>query len=191
MATASSPLPASLARSLASRTSRFPFAPRTPKWKSSRAPSPKSPNVAPASPKLLLNKMNRNNFWKWALIAFVLGWSLYEIYPPQGKPLLQQFNESAGNRDTNFNAIITRAQELGKERPTREFHNLVEAIGTNDLKNYFPAFRIAESDPKPNRTILNRLQREAAGNVKLGLDLQGGTAFMVRLQNPEDRKSVV
>jgi SecD/SecF fusion protein len=141
--------------------------------------------VAPASPNLLLNKMNRNNFWKWALIAFVLGWSLYEIYPPQGKPLLQQFSESAGNRDTNFNAIVTRARELGKERPTREFQNLVDAIGTNDLRRYFPAFRIAESDPKPNRTILNRLQREAAGNVKLGLDLQGGTAFMVRLQNPE------
>src|SRR5688572_2963209 len=185
MAIASSPLPASLARSSASRISRFPFAPRIPKWKSSRARSPKSQNVALASPNLLLNKMNRNNFWKWALIVFVLGWSLYEIYPPQGKPLLQQFNESAGNRDTNFNAIITRAQELGRERPTREFHNLVEAIGTNDLKKYFPGFRIAENDPKPNRTILNRLQREAAGNVKLGLDLQGGTAFMVRLQNPE------
>ena len=78
--------------------------------------------------------MNRNNFWKWALIAFVLGWSLYEIYPPQGKPLVQQFNESAGNRDTNFNAIVSRARELGNERPTREFQNLVDAIGTNDLK---------------------------------------------------------
>jgi SecD/SecF fusion protein len=129
--------------------------------------------------------MNRNNFWKWALIAFVLGWSLYEIYPPQGKPLLQQFQESAGNRDTNFNAIVSRAKELGNERPTREFQNLVEAIGTNDLRQYFPGFRVAENDPRPNRTILNRLQREAAGNVKLGLDLQGGTAFMVRLQNRE------
>ena len=129
--------------------------------------------------------MNRNNFWKWALIAFVLGWALYEIYPPQGKPLLQQFNESAGNRDTNFNAIVARAQELAKERPTREFQNLVDAIGTNDLRRYFPAIRVAENDPKPNRTILNSLQRDAAGNIKLGLDLQGGTAFMVRLQNPE------
>src|SRR5687768_13306911 len=129
--------------------------------------------------------MNRNNFWKWALIALVLAWSVYEIYPPQSKPLLRQFQESAGNRDTNFNAIVSRAQELAKERPTRDFQNLVDAIGTTDLKKYFPAFRVAENDPRPNRTILNRLQREAAGNVKLGLDLQGGTAFMVRLQNPE------
>src|SRR5688572_19918262 len=129
--------------------------------------------------------MNQNNFWKWALIFFVLGWALYEIYPPQSKALLDQFNESAASRDTNFTAIITKARQLETERPTRAFQNLVDAIGTNDLRKYFPGFRIAENDPRPNRTILNRLQREAAGNVKLGLDLQGGTAFMVRLQNPE------
>lgn len=128
--------------------------------------------------------MNRNNFWKWALILFVLGWSLYEIYPPQGRPLLEQFNESASNRDTNFTAILTRARQLQQERPTREYQNLVDAIGTNDLRPYF-AFRVAENDPRPNRTILNRLQREAAGNIKLGLDLQGGTAFMVRMQTEQ------
>lgn len=129
--------------------------------------------------------MNQNNFWKWALIVFVLGWALYEIYPPQGKPLIEQFNESAVVRDTNFNAIVTRARELQKDRPGRDYQNLVEAIGTNDLRKIFTGFRVAENDPKPNRTILNRLQREAAGNIKLGLDLQGGTAFMVRMETPE------
>jgi SecD/SecF fusion protein len=130
--------------------------------------------------------MNQNNFWKWALIFFVLGWALYEIYPPTGKPLLDQFVESAANRDTNFNAIVTKARALETERPTRSFQNMVDAIGTNDLRHYFPGFRVAENDPRPNRTILNRLQREAAGNLKLGLDLQGGTAFVVRLKNPDE-----
>ncbi len=128
--------------------------------------------------------MNQNNFWKWALILFVLGWALYEIYPPQNKPLLDQFVESAANRDTNFTAIVSQARALETERPNRSFQNLVDAIGTNDLRKYFPGIRVAENDPKPNRTILNRLQRDAAGNIKLGLDLQGGTAFEVQLQNP-------
>jgi SecD/SecF fusion protein len=134
--------------------------------------------------------MKQNNFWKWALILFVLGWSLYEVYPPQGKPLVEQFAESAANRDTNFQAIVTQARALEAQRPTRSFQNMVDAIGTNNIKPYFPHFRLAENDPKPNRTILNRLQREAAGNVKLGLDLQGGTQFMVRLQNPEPEAPV-
>jgi SecD/SecF fusion protein len=129
--------------------------------------------------------MNQNNFWKWALVFFVLGWALYEIYPPQSKPLVEQFVESAANRtDTNFTAIVTRARELENQRPGRSFQNLVDAIGTNDLRKFFPGIRVAENDPRPNRSILNRLQREAAGNVKLGLDLQGGTAFVVRLEQP-------
>src|SRR5688572_22278583 len=128
--------------------------------------------------------MKQNNFWKWALIVFVLGWALYELYPPQSKPLLDQFVESAARTDTNFTAIVTKARSLENERPGRTFENIVEAIGTNDLTKYFPGFRVAENDPRPNRTILARLQKEAAGKVKLGLDLQGGTAFVVRLQNP-------
>ncbi|HVK58197.1 MAG TPA: protein translocase subunit SecD [Candidatus Kapabacteria bacterium] len=126
--------------------------------------------------------MNQNNFWKWALIVFIVGWALYEIYPPQSRPLVDQFAESAANRDTNFTTILTRARELETQRPNRGFQNLVEAIGTNDLRKYFTGFRVAENDPKPNRTILNRLQREAAGSIKLGLDLQGGTAFKVRME---------
>src|SRR5439155_10037571 len=32
---------------------------------------------------------------------------------------------------------------------------------------------------------LNRLQREAAGKIKLGIDLQGGTSFLVRMSTNE------
>lgn len=128
--------------------------------------------------------MNQNKFWKWLVVLFVLAWSLYEMYPPQSRNLVAQFVESAANRDTNFTAIVERARQLEQERPNRSYHNLVDAIGTNNIRQYFPGFRVAENDPQPNRTILNRLQREAAGEIKLGLDLQGGTAFTLRLQEP-------
>jgi SecD/SecF fusion protein len=127
--------------------------------------------------------MNRNNFWKWVLVYFVLGWAVYSIYPPSSRNLVEEFADNAANRDTNFTAIITKARELEKERPNRGYNNLLEAIGTNDLRHYFPQFRLAENEPRPNRAILNRLQRESAGKVRLGLDLQGGTAFVVKLQN--------
>jgi SecD/SecF fusion protein len=129
--------------------------------------------------------MNQNNFWKWALVFFVLGWALYELYPPQSRNLVEQFADSAQVRDTNFTAIVSRARDLEKERPTRSYQNLVDAIGTNDIRQYFPGYRLPENEPQPTRAILNRVQREAAGQIKLGLDLQGGTAFVVRLQNTE------
>lgn len=128
--------------------------------------------------------MNQNNFWKWALVLFILGWSLFELYPPQPRNLVEQFADSAQVRDTNFTAIVNRARELEKERPTRSYQNLLEAIGTNDIRQFFTGYRIPENEPRPTRAILNRVQGEAAGQIKLGLDLQGGTAFVVRLQDP-------
>src|SRR3954468_12792317 len=130
--------------------------------------------------------MNQNNNWKWLLIIFVLGWSLYSLYPPTSRDLLTEFIDNASNKDTNFTAIVTRARELEKERPTRTYGNLMDAIGTNDITHYYPdiAGNLAKNEPRPARAILNKLQRNASGKIKLGLDLQGGTEFVVRLQIP-------
>jgi hypothetical protein len=54
------------------------------------------------------------------------------------------------------------------------------AIGTNDIRPYFPYFDVHQEE-HPTYAILNLLQRKAAGKIKLGLDLQGGTEFLVSL----------
>ena len=64
--------------------------------------------------------------------------------------------------------------------PEKPYDNLVEAIGTNDITRYFPSFG-AKEQLHPTTYILNRLQREAAGRIRLGLDLQGGTSFLVEM----------
>jgi SecD/SecF fusion protein len=122
----------------------------------------------------------RNNFWKWVFVALVVVWSLYEIYPPRGRDLVQVFRERAVNRDIGFSNIVYQVSELQRERPDRAFGNLQDAIGTNDITRYFPFFNVRE-EIRPTTVILNRLQREAAGRIKLGLDLRGGTAFMVEM----------
>jgi SecD/SecF fusion protein len=129
--------------------------------------------------------MKQNNTSKWLLVLFILGWAIYSLYPPSSRELVEVFSENASSRDTNFTAIVERARALDKDKPTREFQNLIEAIGTNDITHYFPDIKLTQSEPQPTRTILNRLQKQAAGKIKLGLDLQGGTAFVVKLQQPE------
>jgi SecD/SecF fusion protein len=124
--------------------------------------------------------MNRNNFWRFVLVALVVLWSLYELYPPQGRDLVLYFREKAVNRDTNFTAIIQNAQALQKAAPEKSYDNLAEAVGTNDITRYFPSFG-AKDQLQPTSYILNRLQREAAGRIRLGLDLQGGTSFLVEM----------
>ena len=110
----------------------------------------------------------------------VVLWSLYELYPPKGRDLIQYFQQRAQNHDDAFGAIMRQAKKLQAAAPEKPYDNLKAAIGTNDLTRYFPFFE-AKEEADPIRFILNRLQREAAGRIRLGLDLQGGTSFLVRM----------
>ncbi len=97
--------------------------------------------------------MNRNHLWKLVLILFVVLWSFYEMYPPRGRDLVQVFRDRAVSRDATFTAILQRAQQLQKSRPERQYGNLQDAIGTNDITRYFPYFE-AKNESHPTTYIL-------------------------------------
>src|SRR5947207_2961121 len=124
--------------------------------------------------------MKRNNPWKWLLVVFIVAWSLWEIYPPTNRDLVEEFKGRAVNTDTNFTAMLGRAQQLQQQVPGRTFANLLEANGTHDISRYFPFVNTA-SETEPTLAILHRLQRDALGKIKLGLDLQGGMSFLVEM----------
>src|ERR1051325_11090699 len=134
--------------------------------------------------------MKRNNLLRLAIVVGLIIWSLYEAgvlgyvgigsHLPRDRDIVQYFRSRAVAQDTNFVAIVTRAEELRRQFPDRGFANLKDAVGTNDLTKYFPFFG-AKNELYPTTFILNRLQREAAGKIKLGIDLQGGTSYLVEM----------
>lgn len=124
--------------------------------------------------------MKRNLFWRFLFVVFIVLWSLWEINPPQSKSLIDEFERRAVNADTNLTAIVERARSLQEENPDREFGNLREAVGTNNIAGYFE-FIDTKDELDPVRVILSRLQKEGSGRIKLGLDLRGGTSFLVGL----------
>jgi SecD/SecF fusion protein len=124
--------------------------------------------------------MRKTDRWKFILVVLVVLWSFYEIYPPKSRDLIQQFSARAENQDTNFAAILQQVQVLQQANTNREFGNLLDAIGTNDIQKYFPGMN-AKDQLHPTTFILNQIQRDAAGKIKLGLDLQGGTEFLVEM----------
>jgi SecD/SecF fusion protein len=124
--------------------------------------------------------MKKNNFGWFIFVVLVVCWSLYQTYPPTSRDLIQQFSSRAENQDAAFTNILQRLASLQQVNTNREFANLSEAIGTNDIARYFP-FLDAKSELYPVTYILNQLQRDAAGKIKLGLDLQGGTSFLVEM----------
>jgi SecD/SecF fusion protein len=127
--------------------------------------------------------MKNPKFW-WAFIAFLVAWSIWEIYPPTSRDLIQEFKDQADplKVDTNFTRIVTQAEALEKANPEpqRQFGDLMTAIGTNNIQPYFPYIDV-HGEERPTYAILNTLQKKASGKIKLGLDLQGGTQFLVSL----------
>jgi SecD/SecF fusion protein len=127
--------------------------------------------------------MKNRSFW-WFLVVFMVAWSIWETLPPKGRNLIDEFENVASvvPGDTNFTAIVERARSLESKYPTRPFASLMEAIGTNSVESYFPEFQVDQQKPEDRTSaVLHRLQKRAAGKIKLGLDLQGGTSFLVEM----------
>ena len=127
--------------------------------------------------------MKNPKLW-WAFIAFIVAWSIWEIYPPTSRDLIQEFVDQADQSkiDTNFNRIVSKAEAMQKTNsdPEEQFGLLMSAIGTNDIRPYFPYIDV-HTEEHPTYAILNEIQKKALGKIKLGLDLQGGTEFLVSL----------
>ena len=126
--------------------------------------------------------MIRNNFWRLTIVVLVVLWSLFQTYPPTAGDLVTHFESSARTvtlGDSTISNIVFTARSLDKVKPEKQFANLMDAVGTNNIAPYFGYD--TKSQANPTTYILNQLQRETAGKIKLGLDLQGGTSFLVEL----------
>lgn len=142
--------------------------------------------------------MKSGYYWKWFFVIFVVAWAVTEMTPPQNQDLVDYFALNVDRSDPALgetaDGIIERARKLEEENPGRQYANLLDAVGTNDLQKLFPTISTADAEV-PNRAILNSLQEGAAGQIRLGLDLQGGISFLVAMQTNKLRedqtKSVV
>jgi SecD/SecF fusion protein len=124
--------------------------------------------------------MRRNNFGRFVLVICIILWAIFEVIPPTSRDLVREFARRAENKDAAFTNILARVELLQKAGTNTEFACLQAAAATNDLQPYF-RFVSAKDQLYPNTFILNQLQRDASGRIKLGLDLQGGTSFLVEM----------
>jgi len=129
--------------------------------------------------------MKPGYYWKWLLVIFLAAWAFSEINPPTNKPLIDQFEQDATVTDENrslLETVVAEARKLEEANPGRTYANLFDAIGTNDISGLFPEISIATDEAQPIKVVLNELQHRAAGQIRLGLDLQGGVSFTVAME---------
>jgi hypothetical protein len=82
--------------------------------------------------------MKKNNLGWFIFVVCVVLWSLFEMYPPTSRDLIEQFTSRAENQDAAFTNILKQVEALQLTKTNSEFANLQTAIGTNDIQNYFP-----------------------------------------------------
>ena len=124
--------------------------------------------------------MKHNNFGRFILVIVIVLWAFWEMYPLTSSDLIKKFKERARNPDASYSAITNNIDVLQKTGTNSEYSVLLQAIGTNDVRPYFPGIN-TKNQANPTTYILNRVQRSTLGKIKLGLDLQGGTAFLVEM----------
>ena len=139
----------------------------------------------PDSHLTFMNIVTRHPKFFWGLIAFLVLGSLWEMYPLTNQSLIQEFKDKSRRAPRRTRSSIRssarpRSLQAAKPDPSREFTDLLTAIGTNDIQPYFP-YNNVKGQENPTYALLNVLQRKAAGKIHLGLDLQGGTEFRVSL----------
>jgi SecD/SecF fusion protein len=131
--------------------------------------------------------MNMNYTWKYLVIAAVAALAFLSMWRPYERDPIEVFQELALNKDQAFEETVTLARSnVTAAREAKLNDNplvkLREAVTEKklDLRTYFP--RDAKPDAKdPNADILARIERKAAGKIQLGLDLKGGTSFLLRM----------
>jgi SecD/SecF fusion protein len=104
------------------------------------------------------------------------------MWPPFNRGLVVQFEQRAMAKDAAFNKLMEVARAKQAAAPNREFGNLRDAAEEQkiDLCNYFPDITVT-AKKNANVEILNKLDRECAGKIALGLDLKGGTSFLLKM----------
>ena len=127
--------------------------------------------------------MKRNNLARFLFLLLILGWAGTEMTPLWDKPgkLIEEFKK-AKDRDEAFDKVVAAVEARHEEDDSNEFGDLYDAVEAAGLAltDYFPKIKFGEQAPD-NRLVLQALQKRVAGQIQLGLDLKGGSSFLVAM----------
>jgi len=106
------------------------------------------------------------------------------MWPPFGRDPLAKFETAAIGKDEAFTKLMQVVREKQVKTPARPLGNLKDAVAelNVDLRKYFPSAEVSQLEPaKANKQIIDEIEKQCAGKIKLGLDLKGGTEFKLQM----------
>lgn len=133
--------------------------------------------------------MLNRNLWKITLSFFVALWALFSLLPIQDRPFEEHILSQATVRAAEFSDLMeaASARVAAEESPT-VFIALRDLANERriDLSEFFPQVRMEASLrnlERRNAIILDFLLKDSKGRLQLGLDLRGGVAFTLEVDD--------
>ena len=131
--------------------------------------------------------MLRQNLWKLTLCAALVLWAAFNLIPLKDQDFGDYLKKEAEAKPAQFATLLTRASERVKSGQAQSVYVALKQIGREDkldLSQFFPQVRLEETlknVEKRNDILLNELLRQSKGRLQLGLDLKGGVAFTLEV----------
>jgi SecD/SecF fusion protein len=133
--------------------------------------------------------MFKSNFWKLLLSVLIAAWAVSELIPFRDIPFPDYVRDHATARRSEFNALLDEAGSLARSGKVPSVFVGLKQIGQErkiDLSQFFPDLRLESSLKnigKRNDIILTELLHRSKARLQLGLDLNGGVAVTLQVDD--------
>lgn len=132
--------------------------------------------------------MLKRNLWKLVLSFAIVLWAVLSLVPIQDRDFADHVADSVDVRETEFRALLGEAKARFEAKKAPSVFVALRDIANErkiDLsQEYFPHIPIESSlrnVTKRNNLLLEHLLAESKGRLQLGLDLKGGVAFTLEV----------
>jgi SecD/SecF fusion protein len=131
--------------------------------------------------------MLRRNLWKILLSLAMVAWAISELLPLNDTPFVDYARTHATAKAADFSKLLDEAVARHKANSALSEFSALKQIGRErklDLSQYFPEIRLEDSlqnVDKRNDILLNELLRRSKARLQKGLDLAGGVAVTLEV----------
>jgi SecD/SecF fusion protein len=132
--------------------------------------------------------MIKRNLWKLVLSLAIVLWAVATLIPLNDRPFPEYARSAATAKSAEFAALIKDASERTQSGSAPSVFVALKQIARErkiDLSQFFPEMNLGDvrNLEKRNALLLDELLRLSKGKLQLGLDLKGGVAFTLEVDD--------
>lgn len=129
-----------------------------------------------------------NTIGKLVVSFLIVAWALLNLFPIKDKPFKEYLKGLETADASKWHSILEETEKKISASPTQSFYVALNEVGREknlDFAKLFPNLKLADipNQQKRNEVLTKHLLQASQGKVKLGLDLKGGVAFTLKVDD--------